>query len=90
MIPTEVVLELEDYLRGEHPYPFGSFLTAVLANDFVEAAARADASNTRILAEYAAYLRGNMPARTGDPAVDWWGSYEAVRRRIAESKERTR
>lgn len=83
-IPADILADLRAYTRGEHPYPFGGFVTAVLANDLVGAAGRADEVNIRRLAEYASFLHNEMPGRTGDPTRDFWGSYEAVENRIAE------
>ncbi len=86
-IPVPILEALRAYVNGAHPYPFGSFVTAVLANDLVEAATRADSDNATILHEYASYLYNEMPGRTGDPAHDYWGSYEAVANRIEEQRE---
>lgn len=77
-------MELLAYANGQHPYPFGDFLTAVLANDLVGAFGRADGYNAQIMQDYASFLYNMMPGRTGDPARDYWGSYEAVENRIAE------
>lgn len=88
MIPAATLAKLEAYRNGRHPYPFGSFLTAVLANDLVGAFAHADEVNQQLMQEYAAYLYNEMPGRCGDPTVDYWGSYEAVTNRIAEQREK--
>ncbi len=77
-IPPHILDALDAWRDGAHPYPFGDFLTAVLANDFVDAACRADPENALILRDYALYLANELPDRTGDPARDCWGSYEAV------------
>ena len=74
------------YVAGQHPYPFGSFLTAVLANDLVGAAAHADERNQHLLHEYASFLYHEMPGRSGDSSTDYWGSYEAVANRITEQR----
>lgn len=55
--------------RGVEP---GGFLSAILANDFVEAASRADHENLSNLAAYACFLYNEMPMGS-------WGSYEKVR-----------
>lgn len=81
---------LEEYRDGGHAYPFGSFLTAVLANDLVEAAHRADSTNIRLLPNYASFLYNEMPHRTGDSSTDSWGSYEAVGNTIARRSEAVR
>ncbi len=86
-IPAGIEDELLVYLQGNHPYEFGSFVTAVLANDLVGAFAAADHYNELILKSYAEFLYMKMPGRTGDPLRDWWGSYEAVKNRIADQKK---
>ena len=49
----------------------GSFLRAVLANDFMGAVARADSSNGELLREWAQFVYNYLP-----PVC--WGSYETV------------
>lgn len=88
-IPDDIRASLDAYVRGEHPYPFGSFVTAVLANDLVGALGQADDENRANIFEYASYLYNEMPGRTGDPSRDFWGSYEAVKNRIAEQRAAT-
>jgi hypothetical protein len=83
-IPQDIQNDLRAYVAGKHPYPFGSFVTAVLANDLVGALGQADENNRAIIFDYASYLYNEMPGRSGDPTRDFWGSYEAVRNRIAE------
>lgn len=83
-LPDYALVAFEQYKSGQHGFAFGGFLTAVLANDLVGAVGRADAENARLLPEYAAYLHNNMPGRTGNATVDYWGSYEAVANRIEE------
>jgi hypothetical protein len=85
-ISEEIQKALRAYVAGEHPYPFGDFVTAVLANDFVEVVLRADDHNVEILPDYASYLYNMMPGRTGDPTKDFWGSREAVGNRIKEQR----
>ncbi len=51
--------------------PTGGFLRAVLANDLIEAATKADDENALLLLEYARFLYNHMPS-------DCWGSYEIV------------
>ena len=43
-------------------YPLGSFLTAVVRNDLINAVFRADAINGRALKLYAYFLTWNLPA----------------------------
>lgn len=57
--------------------PMGSFCTAVFANDFMEAAGRADDENQRALFAYARFLYNSAPS----PCK---GSYEAVEAWIAQ------
>ena len=57
-------------LYYEKGVPGGSFLTSVLANDFVAAATRADPVNKEALAEWAGFV-GRLP-----PSC--WGSYKRV------------
>jgi hypothetical protein len=87
-IPDYARVEFEAYRAGNHPYPFGDFLRSVLANDLCGAAGRADDQNIRLLDKYAAYLYNELPGRSGNPETDYWGSYEAVDRRIAEQREK--
>lgn len=51
--------------------PMGSFLTAIFANDFQEAAGRADDENRQALFGYAQFLYNSVPSTCK-------GSYEAV------------
>ncbi len=55
----------------ENGYAPGHFLTAVLENNLVEAAARADEENQRALFQWASWLYNHVPT----PA---WGSSEKV------------
>jgi len=54
--------------RGIQP---GSFLQAVLANDFTKAATRADSANCELLREWALFLLNELPP-------ECWGSWETV------------
>lgn len=85
-IDPHIEHELREYIAGRHPWEFGSFVTALLANDLVEAAGRADYLNVKRLDAYASFLYNEMPGRTGDAARDYWGSYEAVAARIANQR----
>ena len=49
----------------------GSFLAAVLANDFAKAATRADSANSELLREWALFLLNELPP-------ECWGSWETV------------
>jgi hypothetical protein len=55
--------------RGIQP---GSFLQALLANDFAKATTRADSANSELLREWALFLLNELPP-------DCWGSWETVR-----------
>ena len=72
----EWILEPDDLdsitLYVEHGCPPGGFLSAVLANDFMEAVGRADSQNIHRLAAWAAYVYNEIPSSCH-------GSYEAVR-----------
>ena len=46
----------------EEDYPLGSFLTAVVRNDFCEACLRADDINIRALYLYALFLHNRLPS----------------------------
>lgn len=78
--------KVEKYLNGNHPYEFGSFYTAILANDFVGIMGTADHNNKMLLLEYAQFLYHEMPGRTGNAEVDVWGSYEAVENTISRQR----
>lgn len=49
----------------------GSFLQAVLANDFTKAATRADSTNSKLLREWALFVLNELPD-------DCWGSWKTV------------
>lgn len=85
-IPDKTLQSLRAYIAGQHPYPFGSFVTAVLANDLVGAIGQADEENRMIILDYAMFLYNEMPWRTGNPERDFWGSYEAVANQVAKQR----
>ncbi len=64
----------------ENGYAPGHFMTAVLCNDLVEAAGRADRENQRALFDWACWLYNDVPT----PA---WGSLEKVQEWIAAHAE---
>lgn len=78
-LPDYILQELEAYRNGKHPYSFGGFVTAILANDLVGAAKRADSVNKQLLFEYADYLYNRLP-RT------MWGSYDIVEQEIQRQR----
>lgn len=86
-IRPDDLASLRSYVEGNHPYPFGDFMTAVLSNDFVGAVGRADDYNREIILDWASYLYNEMPGRSGDSTRDFWGSREAVNARIADQRK---
>lgn len=56
---------LDEY--GKEGRPLGDFLQAVIANDFIEACARADMDNVRALAAIGCYVYNELPSAC-------WGS----------------
>lgn len=70
LIPPLILEGLRGYgLRCEQP---GGFLTAVLANDFIEAVCRADPQSLAALRPIAVYVYDALPSKCH-------GSYEIVR-----------
>ncbi len=70
VIPDHMAEGLRDYVNhGREP---GHFLAAVLENDLVEAAGKADFVNMANLPAFAAFLYNYAPR-------GYWGSREAVR-----------
>lgn len=68
-IPVRMMPGLERY--RDHGVLPGQFLTAILENDFMEAAGRADDENLSNLPAYAGYLYNKMPRGS-------WGNKEIV------------
>ncbi len=71
-IPSHMMEGLRNYL--EHGIPPGSFLTAVLENDFVNAVGQADHINRNSLFAWASVLWNELPENAwGSPAKvkDW-------------------
>ena len=66
----------------ENRIPPGSFMTAVLENNLVEAAARADSINKHALLDWAQWLYSECPSIA-------WGSPAAVDRWLSPPKEAT-
>lgn len=71
-VPTSLHDGLTEYFAARRPV--GSFLTAVLSNDFRDACLRADARNRVYLVEIARFLTFHVPSTAwGSPAaVDAW------------------
>lgn len=78
--------QIPDYMREginryiEHGIEPGSFLTAVIQNDFVNAVAQADDNNIRNLPAYANYFYNHAPSQC-------WGSAEVMNEWIGLKRE---
>jgi len=68
-VPAHMQEALERYV--EHHIRPGSFLTAILENDFIRAFAQADTTNRNYLAQWAETLYWELPSAC-------WGSKEKV------------
>ena len=68
-IPPNTRLTLENYYINR--WDPGGFVTAVLSNDLMSAAARADAHNARALVSICRFVQNRLPR-------ECWGSYQAV------------
>ena len=77
-IPERMMGGIKRYV--EHGIPPGSFLTAVICNDFVRACETADDENMRNLPAYANYFYWGVPGRA-------WGSKEKMDAWMREKKE---
>ena len=80
MLPDYMVGGLVRYFNNR--IPPGSFLTAVLSNDLMEAASCADDNNRQYLFQYCMLLYNNAPGRPNG-----WGSPEAVATWLGEENE---
>lgn len=79
-IREDMVEALEAYVKDGKPV--GGFLTAILANNFIEAAGLADDDNLANLQAYCAYLYNELPrglwgSRT---TVDAWVALKSAER----------
>lgn len=79
-VPSYMANSLFLYLQ--HGLPPGSFLTAILSNNFMEAVSHADANNARCLKEWAQLIYCALPSGSH-------GSREAVRDWIHSRQEAT-
>ncbi len=79
-LPSYMINSLIGYF--EEGYAPGSFLRAVLENDFMGTFTQADETNTLHLRAYAQWLRWHVPGRPNG-----WGSHEAVQKHIQECFE---
>lgn len=72
VIPQHMRGGIERYVMSG--VPMGSFLTAIFANDFQEAAGRADDENRQALFGYARFLYNSVPSNCKGSygAVDAW------------------
>jgi len=69
IIPEHLQQTFQNYVK--YGTPPGSFTRAVLSNDFINAAIKADDTNRQILPEIARYVYNTLPE-------DSWGSHEKV------------
>lgn len=60
LIPAHMHQAIRDYVL--HGYQPGSFLTALLSNDFMEAVGRADEDNARCLKGWAQFFYNYVPS----------------------------
>ena len=68
LIPSRMIPDLVCYIvHGIHP---GNFLSAVVSNDLMDAVARADEENQKLLVEYSTFLYNYAP-------IGCFGSKEA-------------
>ena len=90
-VPDHTKQALEDYiLRGYTP---GSFLTAVLRNDFVNAVCRADHINAEHLKDIAKWIVNHAPAGCwgGDRAIaEWLDDTDGIRSEYYKHHEQKR
>lgn len=82
MIRPDILQALEDYVAGKHPYPFGGFLTALLADD-PSAYGRADSDNQASFHELTRWVRNNVP-------MHMRGSYDAVHKEVSRQLDEYR
>ena len=88
MIRPDIIEALDRY--AEQGGPLGGFLEAVLSNDLVSAAFRADIDNRAALAEIALHVSNRLPAICwGSPDVyrAWVASCRATQALVAHDEE---
>lgn len=78
LIPSRILQALHNY--AEHRTPTGDFLAAVIANDLMDAVARADKDNIRVLRLICGFVYNEMPS-------DSHGSREIYRDWIEAKRE---
>jgi hypothetical protein len=78
-IPGRIKDSIDAYV--ETGIPLGGFLSAVMENDFMSAASRADSTNAPYLQEIASYVYNNVPsAAFGSPErVKAWRELKSLR-----------
>ena len=90
-VPEHTQLALENYIiRGYHP---GSFLQAVLENNFVNTVCRADHLNQLYLVDIAKWLVHESPSECwgSDQAVyNWIDDVDRIRSKYVEPREKQR
>ena len=90
-VPEHTQKSLEDYII--HGIPPGGFLYAVLRNDFVMAASKADHVNARSLPYIARWLMNEAPSQcwgTKDNIGNWLVDKDGVRTNFVEPIEKRR
>lgn len=90
-VPTHTQKSFEDYII--HGYPPGSFIYAVLRNDFVMAASKADHVNAECLQDIARWLINVPPLacwRTKENIDNWIADKDGVRTSYVEPIEKRR
>lgn len=75
LIPSHMHSAIENYIL--HGFSPGGFLTAVLANDLMEAVGRADQINQQSLVGWCRFIYNHTPSTSH-------GSYEAVEKWLAQ------
>lgn len=79
-VPDEIRESIDRYVT--HGVKPGSFVQAVLANDFVQAACMADDGNVRLLRQIAQYVYNEVPRGV-------WGSWDAVKAHLEKKRNET-
>lgn len=70
----------------EHHIKPGDFLTACLANDFIDAVGRASTKSYDYIHSVALFLYNELPGRTYPDSP--WGSYEAITKWVSSKAEK--
>lgn len=84
-LPAAILEGLRGY--GHHGYPVGHFLTAVLANDLMQAVGRADPESLLALKPICQFVYNCLPSGSHgsvETVRDWIAHCEHVRQQAAE------